>query len=592
MKACSLHTSATSGLERKLSAILLGGMFSLPFLQPSHYQPIASFWAQWWAILLGTILCLQVMRKADAWTPLEVPGIAWLPLCLTALILLQIATGQILFPERGLLYAFMLIWSFLMAVTGRRLFNIHGLDWIASVGATALLCSALLNAVAAMLQGQGLAAGNPWVFHNPRMPYVGNLAQSNHLNDHLWMGLASLLFLHLRGRCGTASLLAGSLALATASYFTGSRSSLLYGAAFIALALWQHRMGNSGKEGARLARATLLVAALPLLALAISALIDFLRGDAGRTVAGFLGDGAGTTSRIDNWRRTWEVIIRHPWLGSGAGDLPWHFYRSFDFHPQPNTLHGVAEHSHNLVVQLLAEFGFVAPLVLVALGASWLWNLRRLPVSPALWWLLAVLAVSGLHSMVEYPLWYAYFLGPVAVLLGTSDVASCRRGIGRPGAILIVATCLAIVAGLAEIRREYRVVQSRVNPWLSDSRTTLGESLSAPDIVGLWQRSILKPYIGYSMAFAIEVSPEAIDTKTRICAQATRVYPHPFLILKCAAIDALAGRQDLAAAELVRFDRAYPGAAKKQVDAFAELAGRYPALLPFRDALEQLAADE
>ncbi|MES2088711.1 MAG: Wzy polymerase domain-containing protein, partial [Pseudomonadota bacterium] len=92
------------------------------------------------------------------------------------------------------------------------------------------------------------------------------------------------------------------------------------------------------------------------------------------------------------------------------------------------------DHTHNVLLQWAVEFGVPMALLMMALGVWALWallNPRRqtatqppLPVrvvfsgTPAGASSVMVLIV-GIHSLLEYPLWYSYFLLPAAFACGS-----------------------------------------------------------------------------------------------------------------------------------------------------------------------------
>ncbi len=108
------------------------------------------------------------------------------------------------------------------------------------------------------------------------------------------------------------------------------------------------------------------------------------------------------------WSHVIALIESHPWLGVGWRELGlalyWH-----DFGPAARFAEQ-ADNAHNLPLHLAVELGLPFTLVWLSLLA-WLvlrhkpWHVRA--PEPLLGW--GVLLVIGLHSLLEYPLWYAPF---------------------------------------------------------------------------------------------------------------------------------------------------------------------------------------
>jgi hypothetical protein len=138
-----------------------------------------------------------------------------------------------------------------------------------------------------------------------------------------------------------------------------------------------------------------------------------------------------SSSRYAIWRNTLALIAEQPWAGVGWGN----FNIAWTLTPFVDRPIAFFDHSHNALLQLAVEVGIpVALLVLVLLGAA-LWGARgalgramvggtagntggALPMAYPGRAALVMLAVLAAHSLLEYPLWYAYFLLPAAWVLG------------------------------------------------------------------------------------------------------------------------------------------------------------------------------
>jgi O-antigen ligase len=127
-----------------------------------------------------------------------------------------------------------------------------------------------------------------------------------------------------------------------------------------------------------------------------------------------------TSSRLGVLANALQMMADHPWTGVGWGN----FNFVWTLTPFANRSGAFFDHTHNLLLNLLVELGI--PLALLVMGAMvWvLWASRRAWMHPdAQSRMLArgtlmMLVLLGLHSMLEYPLWYSYFLLPAAFLLG------------------------------------------------------------------------------------------------------------------------------------------------------------------------------
>lgn len=135
------------------------------------------------------------------------------------------------------------------------------------------------------------------------------------------------------------------------------------------------------------------------------------------TAALGLGD---VDSRLFVWRNAIDLVIDQPWSGVGFGEfrLAWILsplgYRSGQYF----------DNAHNIILQLAVELGLPIALLVISLLLFSFWQALRISRKAegdvgvvARSSLMLVLAV-GMHSMVEYPLWYAFFLLPTALAWG------------------------------------------------------------------------------------------------------------------------------------------------------------------------------
>ncbi|MDR7333348.1 Wzy polymerase domain-containing protein [Roseateles asaccharophilus] len=240
---------------------------------------------------------------------------------------------------------------------------------------------------------------------------VGNLRQPNHLASlMMWAAVAAVFITERRGmRRALPPLL-------FAFVFTVVLSASRTGFVGIAmLAIW----GLVDRSLSRSARLSLL--ATPVM-LAFSWWLMAQWADSGHAfgAASRLSEGAGSPSRLAILRDAWALTLAHPLLGVGWGE----FNFAWSLTPFPNRPVAFFDHTHNLPSQLAVELGLPWAGLVLALLCWALWQasrgawrasgddaaLRRAA--------LMIVLTIGLHSLLEYPLWYAYFLLPACFALG------------------------------------------------------------------------------------------------------------------------------------------------------------------------------
>lgn len=249
---------------------------------------------------------------------------------------------------------------------------------------------------------------------------IGNIRQPNQLAIFLiWGALGCVLLVQL-GKLHLALAVAMIAPMMWFLNLTGSRAAFIAVCMLGVFALFDRTINPR-------ARAT--ISAIPIL------LSVFLVGFA---VKGYLFPSAesplirpsegGLMSRWVIIQEGFRLAAENPWLGVGWGRMQFVWV----LNPSELRLHEFFDHAHNLPVHLAAELGFPLAGLLVG-GLMWLsWRAYHRGVCSSneesgvrrgVFFLVAALFVP---TLLEYPLWYAYFLFPAAVLLGLA--ATTRLG--------------------------------------------------------------------------------------------------------------------------------------------------------------------
>lgn len=282
---------------------------------------------------------------------------------------------------------------------------------------------------------------------------VGNIRQPNHLASLLLWGCIAAVWLGEswgRERPALRALLPLVLwLLLFCVVLSASRTGMWFGVAL--LALW----GALDAALSRQARLSLLIT--PLLTYASWQFMHWWSAASGHAFGAEarLAEGAGSPSRVAILKNSWALLQEHPWRGVGWGD----FNFAWTLTPFPDRPVAFFDHCHNLVMQILVEMGW--PLGLLMLGGlAWLlWLALRAAyrargvVALQRRCALMIVLMIGLHSMLEYPLWYLYFLLPTAFALGLALAVPAEQDL-TPSALtlpprLLQAAGALMIAGAA-----------------------------------------------------------------------------------------------------------------------------------------------
>lgn len=287
-----------------------------------------------------------------------------------------------------------------------------------------------LFAAALCLAGTlGMALGLIQVFHpqwadgyfiaEPTMAgrAVGNLRQPNHFSTLLVWASASAIWLGARKRL-PAPLAAALMALFIwGIVLTASRTGMV---AMAFLALW----GLLDKRLPRVMRAALLAAPV-LYGLFWGGMWMLAHADKSVTFAAEsrLHDHSDiSSSRFKIWANVLDLIKQHPWTGVGYGE----FNLAWTLTSFPSRPVAFFDHTHNLIFQWAVELGLPLTVLLVLLTATagivLIWRQDASRVTPA-GASAVIVSTAMLHSLLEYPLWYSYFLLPTAFAWGAGLAA-------------------------------------------------------------------------------------------------------------------------------------------------------------------------
>jgi O-antigen ligase len=242
---------------------------------------------------------------------------------------------------------------------------------------------------------------------------VGNLRQPNHQSSLLLWAMIATLWLAESGRLPRRLAPLVLLFLLAGVTLTASRTGMV-GAGL--LALW----GLVDRRLSRAARVQLWLAPL-----AYWAFYELYAAIAHQQAAVFGGEvqlqkSDISSSRFGIWANTLALIAAHPWTGVGFGE----FNFAWSLNVFPGRPIAFFDHTHNLPLQLAVELGVPLATLVIALLLFALWRAGRdscsgPPPDMALRrTALAMVVMISLHSLLEYPLWYAYFLLPAAFAFG------------------------------------------------------------------------------------------------------------------------------------------------------------------------------
>jgi O-Antigen ligase/Virulence factor membrane-bound polymerase, C-terminal/Protein glycosylation ligase len=240
----------------------------------------------------------------------------------------------------------------------------------------------------------------------------GNIRQPNHLATFLSTGLVAVAWLFYRKRVNLFWAAVAIAGISAGVALTSSRTGLVsMGVLFLCGVLLTRRIPF----------VRLVVWFFPIwifgvvwvaVALAEADVLPYF--GITRTGGTFTNLAENSGARFELWANTLSIIRENWVLGTGFGQFQFYYLLS----DIPIEFPTAFNNAHNLPLHLATEFGVpITLLVVVLLGRSLYLSRSALRDSLGRTGLLFLVPVA-VHSLFEFPLWYAYFLLPASAIFG------------------------------------------------------------------------------------------------------------------------------------------------------------------------------
>jgi O-antigen ligase len=315
--------------------------------------------------------------------------------------------------------AVVLLLALLIAVFSRRVPAAWRAGWFTALCAGIVL-AAVYNGGVAMLQTWAPQwHDDVFIASSDGRRAWGNLRQPNLLASlTLWGLLAGVALFRQQRALLWLTCVATLVVLWLSASRTGWFGLLVAAVAAMAaiLATMPHTQMAAQRMRHRIGYGVLITA---IIAIVVAAMAALMLTDHTRT-----GPFDSMLQRLSLWRDVIALIKTAPWSGVGFAQLNF----AWTLTPFAQRAPDVFDHAHALPLQLAVEFGLPLATLILGLLAVALINgfvNRDAGRDSAMRYLqLGMLGVILTHSMVEYPLWFAYFLLPSALLLSMLSMRS------------------------------------------------------------------------------------------------------------------------------------------------------------------------
>jgi len=516
-------------------------IFSFAWLSFDHYRPWVNFHAEAMAIFgMGLLITSRLIdwRMKSHW---KVPASSAIIFALSALPWLYWMAGVSLFAGDALICSLYLS-SFAAAIAlgysysqdtrdgGQGILSIFYLIWFV----------ALISAGIGLLQWLTLQDVLQMyvVQTDPGDRAMGNLGQPNQLATLLLMGICALAWTFERKRIGFAGLICGVAFMTLVLVLTQSRAGILSAMAVAILLGWKSYKATNHIRPWHLA--VWLVAFLIMLQI-LPHLHEFLLMSEGRNLSLTRDNG-----RYIIWKQVFAGIMEAPWFGYGWNQTPTAHAMGAVAHPGSMTY----TNAHNVLLDLIAWNGLPIGILLISACIYWvIARLRRVSGVNGIYAIASLVPVV-VHSLLEYPFAYSYFLLTAGLAIGIVEASISTSSRSFRINTKVFASLLVVVLLLGSrlayeyllVEEDFRVVRfenlrigqtpsdyhppeniwllSQMGAMLDAGRLRPERGMPADDIENLRKTSLRFPYgalaLRYVQALGLNDQPEKATQQMQI----------------------------------------------------------------------------
>lgn len=439
--------------RRALGLWLWMGLLGLAWLQPDHFPPWLSIHSEVLSFcfaIVGLILTLKGSDKSSHYVTFGWPEYALA--FVVALVMIQYAVGIISYSGDVVILLQYVGGLIFTICTGRA---IGGREGILEKMAWAILIAGLCSTAIALFQSTRPYDDSALINLMPGWRRPGaNMGQANHFGTLALWSIASVAFLVARKMISWRGGVFLVAVLLMGAAMSESRTALV---GVVVVSLWVTWLPKGWTRRVRLSVAATLIFG------GFSLFMAWPRLLAGIQEGGWDTSGAAVTTintqggaRFVVWHQLLQAITLRPLFGWGFGGVSSALNAVADLYTETYPF----TYAHSIVLDLLVWFGMPLTSALVVAAGLWAWRRFQGVRGAGDWYAVALLIPFVLHSLLEFPFAYAYFLFPAGFLIGVLDsqvaLASTPFRVRR-GAIWML-LLVWVMAGI-EVLREYRLAE-------------------------------------------------------------------------------------------------------------------------------------
>lgn len=533
--------------------------------------PIAAAFSDGLALLLGGVVGGVLLLRSDVNRFALSPVLGFLLVFILA-VGLSIAANSYAVPAAWHWYLIFLGFSALFLFGMTEALEQLGTDQFVALLMRVLWYGATVYAIISLLRYYGALQGLIPSLTPAEKRMGGMWTQANLNNITLWLGLLAAVFCcswqQQRWRLAGSVLLFGWGIACSAS-----RVSWLFAAGLliwvVLASLPTFRLSETLPKRKLLAGSVFTVVVLLVLTPFVNAPINQWLTDQGivsrsTTEALLERDALNDRFRPLEWQKAVSAVpdmsVKELLVGVGPGQYAWFSSENDHRVPAEALDNGTWGNAHNIFIMLFIETGFIGLSVFLAILVSIGWQVLKRPIDTNRLFLTGAVGLLLIHSNLEFPLWYAWFLMLFGLLLLPLYENRLVENDSRRTKPFVGATCLLItVIMLISVGTSYG----------SFARIALKENHNIDDfmrMVGLSEHGSLGPYA--SLWRYREFAPVTVDLERQLdeVKRIVNWQPRDLVMLRQYSLYLMADRLDDACDVATQTARRYPGSAPFMVD--------------------------
>ena len=441
----------------KFFLFLLASVFiALAWLLPIHYRPWVTYTGELFAFLsLFALVAIYLKEK------IKLPVISLPLLFLSAIPLIQYLGGELFFFDKALTSTLFVFGFWMSIVIGYNLSveKIDREDVFTSLSYVFLMAGTATGIIA-ICQWTNLDAYLPGMVNiqGNRRPFA-NFAQPNNMATFLLMSLMACLYLYEKKKIQTKWVVACALPIVIGVALSQSRTSWVACLCILAYLAYQQYQGFIRLKWYWSVTWFILFVGLIVISPVLSQLLAQATDAQIIQSRDVVQRATGDMSRLAIWQQMLHAIIDRPWLGYGWNQTSVAYTLVSEHFQGPVWIRS----AHNFILDFILWNGIIIGLPFLAYFGYWGYQLNKHVNSVES--VIGILMIGAvlIHSMLEFPQYYAYFLLPVGFIIGLvqSQQANIKTITLSPNYMRAAyAVCLVL---LILIVRDYSVMVPKLN---------------------------------------------------------------------------------------------------------------------------------